>query len=1049
MQKNTPLLIYSASAGSGKTFSLVQTYLKLTIGKEASPHNFSKIIAMTFTNKAAWEMKERIIEALDYLAFPNRKNEKEQAKRDQLLKITQKNIGISSAEVESKSKQLLSLILHNYEDFHVITIDKFSLKLIRNFARELDINEDFEVIINEDELIENVVDELLSKIGSKDHEALTKLSINYAKSNLDEGDKWNFRSNLIAFAKILKKEDNQTFVNHILEQDFSNELFNEIIKQLADLKRKYETLKEQLYNYFLETGIQADDLPYGNKGLFGYYSKLMTKDLLPTKKPGKYAIESLEGTNLKEKHNLPEDLKNKTLYFLEEESKLSERYFILYTMRKNFHNLSLLKYIANSLEEVKLRDNVIRISEFNRMISDLLGKEKAPFIYERLGTRFQHYLLDEFQDTSRLQWLNIIPLVEDSIASNNKNLIVGDPKQAIYRFRNGLVEQFVALPEIYNPENDSAIAAISAQFKTLGEKLSLKENWRSQKNIVAFNNTFFKEALTHTPESFSEYYSDVVQIPRGSEGGFVSFDLWHSKDEDDFESLEEEFILSTVRKVEQDGFNRGDICLLAKSRKEGRRWAKYLTKAPESYKIVSADSLAVSSDKSVQLFINYLELRKNPSFPTAQIRFAVSYLSLLGKDPLVELSDFWKDRVGNLDFNLFINAYFESKELLFFDYENLYDFGQRFLRLLNLSELNNPYLHHLMEMLQDYDLQYGPDMRGFYDFWNTNGKDQTVQMPENDSAIQIMTIHKAKGLEFPVVILPSLSWEFNRVKDKHFLITEEGELIHTTLKKDNAPDLVLENYQIERDQQFMDVFNMLYVALTRPVNRLYGLLDTKMSKSGEVSAINHLFTKVISDFPAKENVFKDDTIFKIGEEKPIKQKELEKSVVFEPKDISDLLWFPDMTLQDDDALEKEDLNEEQRFGNQMHLLLSKVKSADEIEDLAQDLLKNDQIESLFFDELVKKCHAIFDLSDYNKLFKDYETILSEQDIICGESETKRPDKLFINGKSALVLDYKTGQELQSHKSQLTGYVQLLKIMGFEFVEGVLLYTNELKMSRVF
>lgn len=245
----------------------------------------------------------------------------------------------------------------------------------------------------------------------------------------------------------------------------------------------------------------------------------------------------------------------------------------------------------------------------------------------------------------------------------------------------------------------------------------------------------------------------------------------------DFELLELNAIHQWIKECEADGFKRGDICLLARNANDGRRWAQYLTKQAENYKVVSSDSLAIGADKTIQLFIDYLNLRRNYNNFTKQTQFAVSFITRQELDPLAELQNFWDGRVGRLDMPKFVEHFFESKEKLVFNYDNLYDLGQQFARLFSVDELNNPYLHHLMEMLQDFDINEGPDIRAFLDFWNSGGSTQTVQIPENDEAIKIMTVHKSKGLEFPIVMLPNLGWKI-KMDEKVFV---EDETTFTTL----------------------------------------------------------------------------------------------------------------------------------------------------------------------------------------------------------------------------------------------------------------------------
>lgn len=521
--KHADLKILSASAGSGKTFNLVQEFLKLTL-TQGEKGKFSSIIAMTFTNKASLEMKERIIDALDLLSNVLSEDPTVLKKRKALLETTLLNTGLKENEIENRARQVLKEILHHFEDFSVLTIDKFSLRLIRTFARDLDIQQDFKVVLEEKKLLEQVVDELLSKIGTDDNKRLTSLAVRYAKANLDEGEKWNFRKNLIDFSSVLIKESNQAFVEKVLEKEYTSEEYDTINAQLKHIKQEFDGKITAWIDHFNTYGLTKGDLPGGVNGVLGLpdkLNKLIGTNPLPIKRY-KAVEDAILGTNLKSNHVFPDALKQSILGLYADTDKLANEFFCYNLLRKNFYNLALLKYVGEQLQKIRTDESIIRISEFNAMISKLISEENAPYIYERLGTKFSHYLLDEFQDTSRLQWLNLIPLLHESISQGHFNLIVGDPKQAIYRFRNGLVEQFIQLPEIYNPEKDPKLGAISEQFKVQGEKLPLEDNWRSYKNIVEFNNAFFPDFIIPLHEEMQAAYHDVVQNPKGKDGGMYT-----------------------------------------------------------------------------------------------------------------------------------------------------------------------------------------------------------------------------------------------------------------------------------------------------------------------------------------------------------------------------------------------------------------------------------------------------------------------------------------------------------------------------------------------
>ncbi|PKR79588.1 hypothetical protein CW751_14310 [Brumimicrobium salinarum] len=1049
-----PLIVYSASAGSGKTFSLVQNYLKLTLANHVSPKNFSKVLAMTFTNKAAWEMKERVIQALDWLAYPLRETAQETKKAKQLLGATMVTTELTEKTIQNRAKRVLSEILHHYEDFNILTIDKFSLRLIRTFSRDLDLQEDFEVTLDQNLLLEQVIDELMSKIGQPDEQEVTQLALAYAKSNAEEGDKWNFRGSLVEFSKVLTNEKDQVYIQELLKKKFDETTYAEIKEELQSIERQHTQKCLSIYEYFQSLNTTAEDYPSKSTGIYGVLEKLPSRQIRDAKPPSKKIKQTLDGDNVKENHNVDGQLMEMMGALFAMESEVSERVYTLTKIKTNFYNLALLKHIAKELNEFKEKKNIIGIFEFGQRIAELLKKENAPYIYERLGNRYNHYLLDEFQDTSRLQWVNLIPLVHESIANNYENLIVGDPKQAIYRFRNGLVEQFVKLPAIYNPENDQNFAQLSNYFLQMGRKVSLEDNYRSRKNIVDFNNSFFERLLKNMPEHFNAYYEDIRQNAKGDEGGFVNIDFIEKATKDELVEMERAFLLEKVEQCIADGFDPGDICVLTRGRKEGTRYAKDLIEANKGYKIVSSDSLLVSSDASVGLCIDYLNLRRNSGNKTTQVKFATTFYRQKKKDPIIELSQFWKaNKVGDFDFESFVRNEFETMETLFFPYENLYGLGESFIDLIGLNELKNPYLHHLLELFQNYDLKYGPDIRGFIEEWEKKLKNSTIQMPENKEAIKIMTIHKSKGLEFPVVILPRLSWKIKTSNNHHFVKAEEDVVLFSKLSKNDVPSYMSVAYKKEYDQLLLDELNILYVAFTRPSERLYVLTETKQpSRSdGFFSQINQPVALTTAAWENDDLIEKTETSLQVGEELPVEKTQKKGETAdhnFYPNDLKDFLWFPELTLQDDEALENEQLEEERQYGSELHLLLSMVKSDDTVETALNHLAVSGEITSKWIPELRKTATSTYELLDKQDFVQNAEQVLDEQGILINERETKRPDKIFVSGKNAWVVDFKTGKPLNKHNTQVLNYCKNLVAMGFEKVEGYLLYTTTIELKKV-
>ena len=768
-----PLKVLNASAGSGKTYHLVKEYLKLLINNEATPTAFSHVIAMTFTNKAALEMKERIIQALDTIGSPEYYGQKAADLTDELSR----ELAISPIEVAERCSKSLEGILHRYEEFHVMTIDKFNLKLIKSFGRDLDLPNDFEVIMDESELIEKIVDDLLNQLGEEGSKELNDLILYYARTNIDDGNQWNFRRSLVEFGHILRSERNNDVVERLLEMDFSLEHYGSLRKERTALDKAYLKRAKRLQTAIDIEHLESSLLP-GKSTTYKGILKFIAHTSFPNE--ARLMTDSFAknlDAELKPGQIYPESIKTEIREIVQFHTDNIRQYTSLDLFMKNFFNMALLQYMAGALKRVRKDEQLIRISEFNTLISELIQNESTPFIYERMGTKFHHFLLDEFQDTSRLQWLNMVPLVKESISQNKDNLIVGDPKQSIYRFKNGVAEQFVELPAIYNPEKDPRIALQSRYFSTMGQVKELSNNWRSSPTIVRFNNGFFTELRSLLPETTAEFYNSIEQTPKSDKSGRVYV---VSKEEKKTADALTPLILDWVHECLDAGFKLGEICILGNTNRECNRWALGLNAA--GYSVVSTDSLLINSSLKVQLTIAFLKRRLHPSGENEKKRFAELYFRIHSgsysdyRKYIVEkeTQDGKKFRV--FDDNAFLDDHFSGRNGFFFKHESLYDLVQQFYKLIGYNELSDPYLHHLADIVFDYGLHKGPDLKGFLSDYETKKNKIAVQIPASDDAIQLMTIHKSKGLEFPVVIVPSMN--FSGDVKSHFLVDIDDFVIY-------------------------------------------------------------------------------------------------------------------------------------------------------------------------------------------------------------------------------------------------------------------------------
>jgi ATP-dependent exoDNAse (exonuclease V) beta subunit len=1026
---NKPLNIISASAGSGKTYVLVKEYLKLLLSEESNSSNFRSILAMTFTNKAALEMKERVIKALDELSSPERST----TKSNELLQELIKESKLTEEQIRNKFRETLSEILHHYEDFSVMTMDKFNLKLIKAFSRDLDLPVDFEISFNGDDILSAVVDELMAKLGNPEYADLNNLILRYARAKLDEGEKWNIRAALLNFIKIIESERNKQGLEHLMKMNFTTEEFERLVDRIRSIERVFKQLCIQIQNEI--PSLVPKDLPGGEttyKSLFKYSDRMA----FPLKEL--FTDSFLKKMNREDKKTFPERLEKALFDLYHFWLREYQTYNVLFEFKKNYFNMALLKYVFEELIIYRKTEKIIRIAEFNELIASLIQQEEAPFIYERLGSRYRNFLLDEFQDTSWLQWTNLTPLVHNSLANGDLNLIVGDAKQSIYRFKNGVAEQFVQLPEIYNPFNDPKTEERSRFFAQMGKKYRLDNNWRSSPVIVDFNNTFFQHVRDHMSETGKAFYEDLIQNAQSMLRG--SIEIVSEMTEISEEELIE-LISNQIELCVEKGFKYSDICVLGVRNKECNKWAIGLTK--KGYQVVSADSLLINGDPVVQLLVAYFGLRHSPHGKSSQRQFAAAYFKFRSS-PELDYSDYLNFGNNQLqfDFSRFEKEHFSHMEELnlFCNYETLYDLVEKFMALIKESELDNSYAHHFADVVYDYETIHGPDLGGFLEFYDKHKKDFAVQVPESDTAITIMTIHKSKGLEFPVVLIPNLSMKMD--SNKEFLINKEDMVIYKKPGMNEVIPEVAEIYSEESDQTLIDNINLLYVGMTRPKERL--VVFNHFDKKG----FGDFFHRCLSEMnlgTGEGNCISYTTPFETRNV----QAATESGAHFIPRRVNESFWVPEIVLKDDEQLEEILVSEKQQFGNQFHLLISKTDASDQLDRNASELLLEGKMSHKRSEEIIASVKRILEDERFIALHKGAHTILKEQAILLADGSIYRPDRILLFDDHTTIIDFKTGERNPSKdQQQLRNYISTLIEMGHKKTNGVLIYTENSLFDHV-
>ena len=1035
-----PLMVLNASAGSGKTHQLVLEYLKILLSENGNRSKYKSIVAMTFTNKAALEMKNRIIETLDGIV----RFDGSQKKLESMMQTLMSSLKMDELTLKKRCEFALTDILHGYEDFHVSTIDKFNLRLIRSFSRDLDLPGDFEINLDERKLVEDVVDLLMSKLGFESEEKLTKLMTRYAKTNLEEGARWDFKRQLVEFAMILSSERNQEMVAKLMELQLDETAYEELRSDLNVMKDALISSIKGVGELFVSMNLDASSLP-GGKTTEKALLAINGIDSIPVPKTNGelFSDTVIKGCSPDEKKYFPSELADAILTANDLYVRTYPSYLVLQKYIANFFNMALLQFIGTALNEIRDNEQLIRISEFNKLISHLVSGEEAPYIYERLGTRLEHFLLDEFQDTSRLQWLNLIPLMHESLSNNRRDLIVGDAKQSIYRFNNGIADQFVALPTIYNPENDAFIQRRSEYFSMRGKKIDLEDNYRSAKEIVAFNNAFFEALKPKLSERSQSFYNSISQNPKSKKEGFVKVVSRLGKIE--FEDMMEN-IIEVIQKCDEDDFQRGDICILTAKNKEGSLIANALTDV--GIEVVSQESLLVAKDPQVQLLVSYLKRRAFPSKKTEIKRFAELYMRLTPNGSIEKYLNYFENVTlpnGTTfrDFNdaRFIEDYFEGESKFFVSYENIYDLAGKFVEMMHWKETGNPYLHHFLDVIFDFQSNKRSDLGYFLDYFEDKKSVISLQMPDSNKAVKIMTIHKSKGLEFPVVIIPSLDFDIKIRNTSKFLVEVGDKIIYSHVSSKNKITELATFAQQEEELIFLDKLNLCYVALTRPIERLYAFNYFK-------DGIGKLFHDEILTIATDVGEM-NETVFVSGEEKSRVGAEVKKEENFYlPEEFSDRLWYPDIVFRKLNATEAELDQSEINFGNNFHALMAQCNSKSEVEDQLTQMIKEGLLDANNRDLLEEKAIQFFDCAEQKGILKDVKEFINEELILVEMEDAKRPDKILVRENQLIVIDFKTGKEKLQHQFQITNYNSILKEMFNCDVLSYLYYTETQELIQI-
>lgn len=1036
--------VYKSSAGSGKTYTLVREYLTIALESDNATR-YRNILAITFTNKAAAEMKERVTKYLKLFAEP----EKIKGGEAEMFNYLCEELRISEDVLKTRSLNALKSILHNYSDFNITTIDKFILRIIRSFSIDLKLPYNFEIELDGDALLNLAINNLISEAGK--NKSLTAFLVNYIKQLADNDESWDIQTSLLKIAKLtlnegaesniakLKTYDLEQFVKVKEEAYKEIKLYEDFIHHRLDLGKKHIENHQLTADYF--KGKSAGSV-------WSYFNKKVDNKSI-TEPAGASTVKNFDHEDWTHKDNaassaMVDAIQPECLRLYNEIEEKKEKEASKYIVLKNIHNqlfqLGLLNEIEKQITLLKEEKNFIHISEFNKKVAEIVIEQPIPFIYERIGEKFSNYLIDEFQDTSVLQWQNLLPLVDNSLAYNNKNLIVGDTKQAIYRWRGGDVDQFAYLPKSPHFADHPIISERLASIERQYQNFNLVNNYRSLPNVIEFNNLFFETLLAKLPFDFSDYYSDYKQIAGGNKnGGYAQVEILSP---DEYEEETYKNILLTINDCLSRGHQLSDIAILSRKNKILTEIASYLTQ--QGIPVISSESLNLSQSPHVNFLTYIFRIIHAPNDTEAYLK-ACNYLDKDGKVDYYDI--FQKEKLISEKFEIFLSEHLRIK-LPEISGSSLYESFEEIIATFGISK-NDPFVQTFLDVV----LQHSKDSNAseFIQYWEDKKSKLFIASPDNVDAVSLMSIHKSKGLEFNIVLLPFSNNKTNE-DDFFWLDTEELNInISTTLARrnkalENTP--YAENLNQEVKKSLLDNLNVAYVAVTRAAKELY-ITIKDVPKKEEVNSVEKFF------FPLTEVLQQEGDTYYLGEKTIGSTTQKEKSTD-DLKEFKSSPWKDKIKLSfsapkiwnvpetSDDKFASLD---PRKFGNLIHHVFAKTGKDGDANLVIRKMIEEGLIDQVDQSNIERQVQCALNLEPLKSIWKNGQHLI-EKEIITPDGSSYRPDRVISYENKVYLIDFKTGAESKKDQKQIKFYNKLLGTLNFSSIENYLIYTEEEKVIKV-
>lgn len=1059
--------IFKSSAGSGKTFTLVKEYLKLAL---SHPDDFRSILAITFTNKAAEEMKTRIVETLVSLSS---------GEESAMFHLLSAEPSLEKLPIRKNAARCLKNILHDYSSFAVSTIDSFFHRILRSLAREIHLPLNLDVKIDSEDAILEVTDSLLKEVGV-DAE-LTQWLTNLALQKMDEDKGWSIEGDIKIVAKELLKDKSKD--DKTLTREEIHELYKKLLLIREDFEKHMQKIGSEAIRIFEKHNLSLEDFSYGKSGVANYFFRI-TEKFCKDYRLGARALSALQDAEkwIGKKHPRRNELiglvEDKLLPLLSNAHDHCEKGHRDYTTANEILKKIYLFGIVNDLQkkfsEYRKENNTILIADTTRLLGQIIEGNDTPFIYEKAGNRFKHLLIDEFQDTSLSQWTNLLPLIVNSLGSGFTTLVVGDAKQSIYRWRGGNMNLLIR--DIFTDLQ---------HYKEMFDPNVLGTNFRSKKEIVEFNNKFFATATTVLNEQVEmdeaetinlAYDADLIQAfaPKNNSGGYVRIEFLSDDEEqnsDEDESEERGWketakikLLDQLFELQKLNYTWRDIAILVRNNREGNEIATFLLENGID-KIISPDSLLISASPRIGFLINTFRFLADTRNMIAKSEIIYYYATQLQPEErdnhelFIDHKTGWRKKQNGTAtlfetdslkkdlFNRILPPAFTG-EIKSLSRLPVYELSERLIGIFKLNEQPDAYLQRFQDLVLEYSSMNDSSLDGFVRWWESSPKvsDCSVIIPSNENAIRIMTIHKSKGLQFPVVFMPFADWKITpksneimwmKATEKPFSDFGKVAVLSSKSLLDSHFEAAFRN---ELKDTVIDNLNLLYVAFTRAEHKLIAYCCTDNGKDLNTTS-KLLFRTLNRMYDGIESVAEIGT----NDPKPVGKLNEDKNESETLKVYPSNPWNQKLRLKTHSSDLMDAVSESTKrmnYGKLMHQLLSEIKSSDDLPVATEKMVFNGVISHHEAEELHKTVSDVLAEKTIADFFTGTSEVISEKDLILPGGEVLRPDRVLVKDDKLIVIDFKTGKRETAHEKQIRNYAEVLRKMDQRPVESFLIYLNE-------